>query len=68
MGQSAFNGVTGECQGEVAACRITRYGNVLRYESNLADKILVCRDRVYDRSWEWVPPFRGNGTEPVVDR
>ena len=30
MGKTAFNSVTGECQGKVTTCRITRYGDVLR--------------------------------------
>jgi len=57
MGETTLNDVTGERQGKVATCRIARYGDVLRQESDLTDEILVCCSCVYDRSWEWVPPF-----------
>lgn len=57
MGQTAFDDVSGERQGDVTACRITPQGDVLRLESDLTDKILVCRNSIYDRSREWVLAF-----------
>ena len=54
MGKTALDDVTGQCQGKVAACGVTPYDDVLRLESDLADKVLVRRDCVDDRSWERV--------------
>ena len=54
MGEVAFNDVTGYCQGKVTARRLARYGDILRQESELANKVLVCCGCVDDCSWEWV--------------
>ena len=43
--------------------------HVLRQESYLADKVLVCHNRIYDRSWKWIPSFkRRPRAESAVDR
>ena len=64
----AFNDVTGGRQGKATACRIARDGNILRQEPDLADKVLVCRNNVYDRSREWISRFRRSRAESIVDR
>ena len=50
MGKTALDDVTGQCQGKVAASGVTPYDDVLRLESDLADKVLVRRDCVDDCS------------------
>ena len=40
----AFVNVADECQGNVTTCRFTRDDDVLGQESDLADKMLVCRN------------------------
>lgn len=57
MGETAFDDVAGECQRKVTTCRITRYDDVLRQEPSLTDKILVCRDCIYECGREQVLRF-----------
>ena len=69
MEQAAFDDIAGDCQGKVSARGIARHGDILGQESDLTDKVLVCCNCVYDRSWEWIPRFQGRQrTESVVDR